>query len=102
MFHLISQPGKHTLIHWAVFSHGACRIVFYAVLRLAARGSRGTFLKSTAAVGADVLQHMVYALAAEGTFKCADHGVGAAVGQGFVAMFAGGAEFEHDLGVFEI
>ena len=51
--------------------------------------------KTAATVGADIVEHLLDTFRAKRAFETADHGLGGIRRQGFVAVLAGGSEFQH-------
>lgn len=79
-----------------MFYHGAGRVVSEEVVVLPIPGwADGSWHKAAAAIWADVAQHGVYTMDAEGALVGADARLHRIGWECFVAVLAGGAEFKH-------
>ena len=89
-------------INGAVLGVGSCRVLSQVIAAVqVARWANGSWREPAAAIGADVAQHLGYAIHAERALEGADACVGRSRWQIAVAVFAGGSKFEHGVVVGE-
>lgn len=89
------EQGVRGQVHRPVFDRVAWRVVGGAIVALVVAGrANRPRAETAAAIRTDVLQQG-HAGGAEGAFETADAGVLGRRGQGLVAVFTAGAQFEH-------